>query len=76
MTDKGAPLVAMLDTKIMNREIKIYLQTLMRDTFQNYVQELIQGILKTPLEDCSTTDCFRNITMQELTEKLVNPTQN
>lgn len=84
MTDKGAPLVAMLDTKIMNKEIKVYLQSLMRDMFQNYVEELIQGIFKIPLEECLTTDCFRNITIQELTdvlkdqskEKLVNPSKN
>ncbi|XP_071144226.1 fibrinogen-like protein A [Mytilus edulis] len=70
ITDKGAPLVAMLDTKSINRKIKVYIQKLMRNTVQNYEKEQIQRMLKTFLEEKSTVEFFRNITLQEINDVL------
>ncbi|CAC5362064.1 Fibrinogen-like protein A,Ryncolin-4,Angiopoietin-related protein 1,Ficolin-1-B,Ficolin-2,Ryncolin-1,Tenascin-R,Fibrinogen-like protein 1,Tenascin-X,Fibrinogen C domain-containing protein 1-A,Tenascin-N,Ryncolin-3,Tenascin,Fibroleukin,Fibrinogen C domain-containing protein 1,Angiopoietin-related protein 3,Ryncolin-2,Techylectin-5B,Angiopoietin-related protein 2,Angiopoietin-2,Microfibril-associated glycoprotein 4,Fibrinogen alpha chain,Ficolin-1-A,Ficolin-1,Fibrinogen C domain-containing protein 1-B,Angiop len=75
ITDKGAPLVAMLDTKTINRKIKIYIQTLMRNVIQNSVQEQIQGILKKSLEENWTIDFIRNITRQEIKDVLTEKGQ-
>ncbi|VDI31771.1 Hypothetical predicted protein [Mytilus galloprovincialis] len=67
ITDKGAPLVAMLDTKSINRKMKIYIQKLMRDSVQNYEKEQTQRMFKTLLEGNSTVEFFRNISLQEIT---------
>ncbi|XP_071151312.1 fibrinogen-like protein A [Mytilus edulis] len=83
ITDKGTPLVAMLDTKSINRKMKIYIQTLMRNTVKNYEKEQTQRF-KTLLEGNSTAEFFRNITLQEINDvlkdkekdQLVNPFRN
>ncbi|VDI03002.1 Hypothetical predicted protein, partial [Mytilus galloprovincialis] len=81
INDKGAPLVAMLDTNIINRNIKLYINTLIRNMIQNSVEEQIKDIFRTSLEENSTIDFMRNITMQRINniikdreqEKLVHP---
>ncbi|XP_076084683.1 fibrinogen-like protein A isoform X1 [Mytilus galloprovincialis] len=84
ITDKGAPLVAMLDTKSINRKMKIYIQTLMRNTVKNYEKEQTQRSFETLLEGNSTVEFFRNITLQEINDvlkekgqdQLINPVRN
>ncbi|XP_076084542.1 uncharacterized protein LOC143055292 [Mytilus galloprovincialis] len=70
INDKGAPLVAMLDTNTINRKIKVYIRTLMRETIQNAVQEQIQDIFKTSFDENSTVDFIRNMTMQGINDIL------
>ncbi|VDI46722.1 Hypothetical predicted protein, partial [Mytilus galloprovincialis] len=70
INDKGAPLVAMLDTNTINRKIKVYIRTLMRETIQNAVQEQIQDILKTSFDENSTINFIRNMTMQGINDIL------
>ncbi|CAC5362059.1 unnamed protein product [Mytilus coruscus] len=70
INDKGAPLVAMLDTNTISRKIKVYIRTLMRETIQNAVQEQIQNIFKTSLDENSTIDFIRNMTMQGINDIL------
>ncbi|XP_071142637.1 fibrinogen-like protein 1 [Mytilus edulis] len=70
ISDKGAPLVAMLDTNTINRKIKVYIRTLMRETIQNAVQEQIQDIFKTSFDENSTIDFMRNMTMQGINDIL------
>ncbi|CAC5389569.1 Tenascin,Fibrinogen-like protein A,Angiopoietin-4,Ryncolin-2,Fibrinogen C domain-containing protein 1-A,Techylectin-5B,Microfibril-associated glycoprotein 4,Tenascin-N,Ficolin-2,Ryncolin-1,Tenascin-R,Ryncolin-3,Ficolin-1,Fibrinogen C domain-containing protein 1-B,Fibrinogen C domain-containing protein 1 [Mytilus coruscus] len=70
INDKGAPLVAMLDTNAINRKMKVYIRTLMREMIQSSMQEQMQGIFKTSLEKNSTIDFIRNITLQEINEVL------
>ncbi|XP_063405822.1 uncharacterized protein LOC134689782 [Mytilus trossulus] len=70
ISDKGAPLVAMLDTNTINRKIKVYIRTLMRETIQNAVQEQIQDIFKTSFDENSTIDFIRNMTMQGINDIL------
>ncbi|CAG2192651.1 unnamed protein product [Mytilus edulis] len=70
INDKGAPLVAMLDTITINRKIKIYIRTLMRETIQNAVQEQIQDIFKTSFDENSTINFIRNMTMQGINDIL------
>ncbi|CAC5362058.1 Fibrinogen-like protein A,Ryncolin-4,Fibrinogen C domain-containing protein 1-A,Tenascin-N,Angiopoietin-related protein 7,Ficolin-1-A,Ficolin-1-B,Ficolin-2,Ficolin-1,Fibrinogen C domain-containing protein 1-B,Fibrinogen C domain-containing protein 1 [Mytilus coruscus] len=84
INDKGAPLVAMLDTNTINKKIQVYIKTLMRNMIQNSVQEQIQGVFRTLLEENTTKDLIRNITMQEINdvvkaqgqEKLFHPVGN
>ncbi|VDI73471.1 Hypothetical predicted protein [Mytilus galloprovincialis] len=70
ISDKGAPLVAMLDTNTINRKIKVYIRTLMRETIQNAVQEQIQDIFKTSFDENSTINFIRNMTMQGINDIL------
>ncbi|XP_071142646.1 angiopoietin-2-like [Mytilus edulis] len=70
ITDKGAPLVAMLDIKSINRKMKIYIQKLMRNTVKNYEKEQTQRMFKTLLEGNYTVEFFRNITLQEINDVL------
>ncbi|VDI26404.1 Hypothetical predicted protein [Mytilus galloprovincialis] len=70
INDKGAPLVAMLDTNAINRKMKVYIRTLMRDMIQSSMQVQMQGIFQTSLEENSTIDFIRNITLQEINEVL------
>lgn len=70
INDKGAPLVAMLDTNIINRNIKLYITTLIRNMIQNSVEEQIKDIFKTSLEESSTIEFMRNITMQGINDIL------
>ncbi|CAG2256241.1 unnamed protein product [Mytilus edulis] len=70
INDKGAPLVAMLDTNTINRKIKVYIRTLMRETIQNAVQEQIQDIFKTSFDENSTINFIRNMTMQGINDIL------
>ncbi|CAC5414743.1 Fibrinogen-like protein A,Ryncolin-4,Angiopoietin-related protein 1,Ficolin-3,Ficolin-1-B,Techylectin-5A,Ficolin-2,Ryncolin-1,Tenascin-R,Fibrinogen-like protein 1,Tenascin-N,Ryncolin-3,Tenascin,Fibroleukin,Fibrinogen C domain-containing protein 1,Fibrinogen gamma chain,Ryncolin-2,Techylectin-5B,Angiopoietin-related protein 2,Microfibril-associated glycoprotein 4,Fibrinogen alpha chain,Ficolin-1-A,Ficolin-1,Angiopoietin-4 [Mytilus coruscus] len=84
INDKGAPLVVMLDTNIINRNIKAYISTLIRNMIQNSVEEQIKDIFKTSLEENSTIDFMRNITMQGINdvlkdreqEKILHPVGN
>lgn len=79
INDKGAPLVAMLDTNIINRNIKLYINTLIRNMIQNSIEEQIKDIFKTSLEENFTIDFMRNITMQEINDVLkdrVHPVRN
>ncbi|XP_071144328.1 microfibril-associated glycoprotein 4-like [Mytilus edulis] len=78
--DKGAPLVAMLDTNTINRNIKVYIKTLMKNMIQSSMQEQFEGTFKISLEKNSTIDFIKNITLQEINnvvkeqgqEKLLN----
>ncbi|CAG2247512.1 unnamed protein product [Mytilus edulis] len=70
INDKGAPLVAMLDTNTINRKIKVYIRTLMRETIQNAVQEQIQDIFKTSFDENSTINFIRNMTIQGINDIL------
>lgn len=70
VNDKGAPLVAMLDTNTINRKIKSYIQTLMRNMIQNSMQEHMRGIFKSSLEEDATIDFIKNITLQEINDAL------
>ncbi|XP_071142635.1 fibrinogen C domain-containing protein 1-A-like [Mytilus edulis] len=70
INDKGAPLVAMLDTNTINRKIKVYIRTLMRETIQNAVQEQIQDFFKTSFDENSTINFIRNMTMQGINDIL------
>ncbi|VDI73466.1 Hypothetical predicted protein [Mytilus galloprovincialis] len=76
ISDKGAPLVAMLDTKTINRKIKVYIRTLMRSTIRNSEQEELQDVLKTSLNEDSTKDLIRNITLLEMNDILVEQGRN
>ena len=84
ISDKGVPLVAMLDNKTINRKIKVYIRTLMRSMIRNYVQEELQDVLKPSLKEDSTKDLIRNITLQEMNDileeqgwdKLFHPVNN
>ncbi|XP_076084686.1 fibrinogen C domain-containing protein 1-A-like isoform X2 [Mytilus galloprovincialis] len=70
INDKGAPLVAMLDANTINRKIKVYIRTLMRETIQNAVQEQIKDIFKTSFDENSTINFIRNMTMQGINDIL------
>ncbi|XP_063408192.1 fibrinogen-like protein A [Mytilus trossulus] len=75
INDKGAPLVAMLDTKSINRKMKVYIRTLMKDMIQRTIQEQMQGIFKTALEENSTIEFIRNITLQEINDATITKHQ-
>ncbi|CAG2213904.1 unnamed protein product [Mytilus edulis] len=75
VNDKGAPLVAMLDTNTINRKIKSYIKTLMRNMIQNSMQEHMRGIFKSSLEEDATIDFIRNITLQEINDALSQQVQ-
>ncbi|CAC5362610.1 Fibrinogen-like protein A,Ryncolin-4,Angiopoietin-related protein 1,Ficolin-3,Ficolin-2,Fibrinogen-like protein 1-like protein,Ryncolin-1,Tenascin-R,Fibrinogen-like protein 1,Fibrinogen C domain-containing protein 1-A,Tenascin-N,Ryncolin-3,Fibroleukin,Fibrinogen C domain-containing protein 1,Ryncolin-2,Angiopoietin-related protein 6,Angiopoietin-related protein 2,Microfibril-associated glycoprotein 4,Fibrinogen alpha chain,Ficolin-1,Fibrinogen C domain-containing protein 1-B,Angiopoietin-4 [Mytilus coruscu len=66
ISDKGAPLVAMLDTITINRKIKSYIKTILKNMIQNTLQGHVLEFVKTSLEENSTIDLIRNITLQEL----------
>lgn len=70
INDKGAPLVAMLDTNIIIRNIKLYITTLIGNMIQNSVEEQIKEIFKTSLEENSTVEFIRNITIQGINDVL------
>ncbi|XP_063408191.1 fibrinogen-like protein A [Mytilus trossulus] len=70
ISDDGAPLVAMLDTKTINRKIKSYIQTLMRNIIQNSMEKEMQGIFKSLLEENTTINFIRNLTLQEINDVL------
>lgn len=70
ISDDGAPLVAMLDTNTINRKIKSYIKTLMRNMIHNSMQEEMQGIFKSSLEENTTINFIRNLTLQEIHEVL------
>ncbi|XP_063408189.1 fibrinogen-like protein A [Mytilus trossulus] len=70
LNDDGAPLVAMLDTNTINRKIKSYIQTLMRNILPNSMQEQMRGIFKSSLKEDATTDLIKTITLQEIHDAL------
>ncbi|XP_071141901.1 fibrinogen-like protein A [Mytilus edulis] len=70
ISDDGAPLVAMLDTNTINRKIKSYIKTLMRNMIHNSMQEEMQGIFKSSLEENTTINFIRNLTLQEIHDVL------
>lgn len=48
--DNGAPLDAILDTNTINRNIKVYIKTLMKNIIQSSMQEQFEGTFKISLE--------------------------
>lgn len=75
INDNGAPLVAMLDTNTINRRMKSYITTITKNMIKNTLKGHIQDIIRTSLEENSTIDLIRNITLQELHDVLKDQVQ-
>lgn len=75
INDNGAPLVAMLDTNAINRRMKSYITTITKNMIQNTLKGQIHGIIRTSLEENSTIDLIRNITLQEVNGALKDQVQ-
>lgn len=75
INDNRAPLVAMLDTNTINRRMKSYITTITKNMIKNTLKGHIQDIIRTSLEENSTIDLIRNITLQELHDVLKDQVQ-